>query len=40
MAKGKLKAKVRVKAKAKPKRNIRNTYAEKVIVVTAKAEKK
>lgn len=32
--------KVKAKAKVKPKRKIRNTYLEKVIVVTSNTQKK
>lgn len=32
--------KVKAKAKVKPKRNIRNTWAEKVIVITSNTNKK
>jgi len=32
--------KIKAKAKVKPKRNIRNTWAEKVIVITSNTKKK
>lgn len=38
--KRRVKAKAKTTVRAKPKRNIRNTYLEKVIVVTASSKKK